>query len=405
MRIIVQKFGGTSLSDKQKRISAAKMALNAKNKGLTPVIVVSAIGRKGDAYATDTFIDFANSISGSTEARELDLIMSVGEIISAVIMANTLKSMGCEAVALTGGQAGIITNESYGMADIIEVRPDNIKEYIRNGKVPVIAGFQGASKCGEITTLGRGGSDTTAAILGEALGAEMIEIYTDVDGIMTADPRIVRTACKLEFLSYSELLQMANHGAKVIHPSAVAIAMRSGIPIVIKNVESDSKGTLIRSRQEMGIAYNNGRRAVTSVTHMTGRAQIDVCYDTGCIGEEILRQIAENRISIDMINIFPGRMVFTIDEKHLSRIREILTDKNVKFAATDNLSKVSVVGELMHGTPGIMYRIIRALTERSIKVLQTSDSHMTISCLISAEETVKAVTALHDEFRLGTLTG
>ncbi len=401
MRIIVQKFGGTSLSDRQKRILAAKRAVHAKNSGFMPVVVVSAIGRKGDAYATDTFIDLANSISGSTEPRELDLIMSVGEIISAVVMANTLKSMGYDAVALTGGQAGIITNESFGMADVIEVRPDNIKEYIKKGKIPVIAGFQGASKSGEITTLGRGGSDTTSAILGEALGAEIIEIYTDVDGIMTADPRIVKTASKLEFLTYAELLQMANHGAKVIHPSAVAIAMRSGIPIVIKNVESESDGTLIRSRYEMGFAYNNGKRAVTSVTHMTGRAQIDMIYDTNCMGEEILRIIAENRISIDMINIFPGRMVFTIDERNLNRIREMLDDKSVKYTAADNLSKVSVVGELMQGTPGVMYRIIKALTDRSITVLQTSDSHMTISCLISADKTEDAVTALHDEFRLG----
>jgi aspartate kinase (EC 2.7.2.4) len=234
MKIIVQKFGGTSVATHEVRLKAVQKIINAKRSGFQPVVVVSAIGRRGEPYATDTLIDYATDIYQDIHPREKDLIMSCGEIISAVVMSNTLKSKGYEARALTGGQAGIITNSQYTDADILEIRPDKIYQIIENGRIPVVAGFQGVTADGEITTLGRGGSDVTAVALGEALSASCIEIYTDVDGIMTADPRIVSNASVIQHISYSDVLEMASEGAKVIHPRAVEFAMRSNIPVFIK---------------------------------------------------------------------------------------------------------------------------------------------------------------------------
>ncbi|NLO96609.1 MAG: aspartate kinase, partial [Peptococcaceae bacterium] len=191
MRILVQKFGGTSVADSERRIQAATKVSEAVSKGYSPVVVVSAIGRFGDPYATDTFIKMATSIYSEVPKRELDLLMSCGEIISGVVMVSTLQSLGLEAILLTGGQAGIITNNCFGDAKIIRIEPDRILKHLEEGKIVIVTGFQGITEDGQITTLGRGGSDTTAAAIGVALNAEAIDIYTDVEGIMTADPRIV----------------------------------------------------------------------------------------------------------------------------------------------------------------------------------------------------------------------
>ena len=227
MEIIVQKFGGTSVATPEVRALVIKKIQIACEKGFSPVVVVSAMGRKGECYATDTFIELARTANKNIASRELDQILYCGEMISAVIMTGTLQAAGFDAVMLTGGQAGIITDNNFNNARILKVDPTRLLTLLKLGKIPVVCGFQGISADDEFTTLGRGGSDTTASALGVALNAEMIEIYTDVDGIMTADPRIVNNARILDCISYGEVCQLAHQGAKVIHPRAVEIASKT----------------------------------------------------------------------------------------------------------------------------------------------------------------------------------
>lgn len=402
MKIVVQKFGGTSVVNPQAREMAANKIIAALRSGFHPVVVVSAIGRKGDPYATDTLIEFIQGIYRDTHPRELDIIMSCGEIISAVVMVNTLRCKGYEGVAITGRQAGILTDNNFGNAEIYKVRPDFVRDTLKKGKIPVIAGFQGSTEEGEITTLGRGGSDTTAAILGEALNALSVEIYTDVDGIMTADPRIVPNATTLKHISYLEVLQIADQGARVIHPRAVQIAMRSGIPLVIKNCMNNSPGTMITAYQESEAGQKVQRKGqvVTGIAHITGRTQVTVVEVSMEHQNDLLIRLADNGISIDIINLFPDRMVFTIEGFAADKAEIILKDAGHAFSTIHHCSKISAVGSAMRGVPGVMSRIIRALTKRKIEVLQTSDSHTTISCLVHGEDTIQAVLALHEEFNL-----
>ena len=402
MKLVVQKFGGTSVVNPQAREMAANKIIAALRSGFQPVVVVSAIGRKGDPYATDTLVEFIQSVYRDTHPRELDIIMSCGEIISAVVMVNTLRSKGYEGVAITGRQAGIVTDNNFGNAEIYKVKPDFVRDTLKKGKIPVIAGFQGSTEEGEITTLGRGGSDTTAAILGEALSAISVEIYTDVDGIMTADPRIVPSATTLKHISYLEVLQIADQGARVIHPQAVHIAMRSGIPLVIKNTMNNSPGTMITAYKESEAGQKAQRKGqvVTGIAHIIGRTQVIVTDVSMEAQNDLLTRLADNCISIDIINLFPDRMVFTIEGFVADKAQTILKEAGHDFYTIHNCSKISAVGNGMRGVPGVMSRIIRALTKRKIEVLQTSDSHTTISCLVHGSDTIQAVLALHEEFNL-----
>ena len=314
-----------------------------------------------------------------------------------------MRSKGYDSVAVTGWQAGIITDRNYGNANIREVKTEYLTDVLKQGKIPIVAGFQGITETGEITTLGRGGSDTTAAILGEALNAESIEIYTDVDGIMTADPRIVSNASPIRQISYSEIFQIADQGAKVIHPRAVEIASRSDIPLLIKNIMNDSPGTIVtaRSIKKQPVRSSNTDRIITSITYVTGRTQITIDTSQGIEEQnDILLRLADNHISIDIINIFPDKMIFTIEGNLTDKALAVMKENNYKCKVIEKCSKISAVGERMRGVPGVMSRIINALTAGKIEVLQTSDSHMTISCLIKEEDTIPAVLALHEEFKL-----
>jgi aspartate kinase len=402
VKIVVQKFGGTSMGTVENRQKVAEKIIAAKKSGFHPVVVVSAIGRNGDPYATDTLIQFAEKAYKDTHPRELDLLMSCGEIISCVVMVNTLRSNGYDAYALTGGQAGIITSGPYGNSFVLRVEPHNIIKVLNEGKIPVVAGFQGMREDGNITTLGRGGSDTTAAILASALSAQFIEVYTDVDGIMTADPRIVPSAKFLKTISYLEVFQIADQGGKVIHPRAVEIAMESNIPLIIKNTMNDSPGTLITSYHHLQKPRGEKKdmKIVTGIAHITNRSQITIDGMGAELEDRILIDLAENNISIDLINIFPDKMIFTIDGKDTGKAEEILKDCKYKYGIIHNCSKISVIGNGMRGVPGVMSRIIRALSKNGINVLQTSDSHTTISCLVHGDDTVGAVVALHEEFEL-----
>lgn len=404
MRIMVQKFGGTSVATPECRELAVGKIRVACEKGFSPVVVVSAMGRKGECYATDTFLDLARITYKDIASRELDQILYCGEMISAVIMAGTLQAAGFDAVMLTGGQAGIITDDNFNNARILKVDPSRVLNLIGMGKVPVVCGFQGVSADYEFTTLGRGGSDTTAAALGAALNADMIEIYTDVDGIMTADPRIVSTAKILDCITYGEVCQLAHQGAKVIHPRAVEIAMQKNIPLIVRSTFSSEPGTLITNiTKEDTTETDISDRVATGVTFLANIAQIKInLHDSinNIASFNIFRSMAESGISVDLINVHPGQIMFTVAEDFAEKATAQLQEFGCDVQTTLDCAKVSVVGGGINGVPGVMASFVEALSQNNIPILQTVDSHTSISVLINKSFVQSAVTALHEKFNL-----
>lgn len=404
MGIIVQKFGGTSVATPECRELVVAKIKTAHEKGFNPVVVVSAMGRKGESYATDTLIDLARTAYKDIASRELDQILYCGEMISAVIMTGTLQAAGLDAIMLTGGQAGIITDNNFNNARILKVDPSRMLSLLRMGKIPVVCGFQGATIDYEFTTLGRGGSDTTAAALGSALDAELIEIYTDVDGIMTADPRIVSTAKILDCITYGEVCQLAHQGAKVIHPRAVEIAMQKNIPLLVKSTFSNEPGTLITNiLPEDTTETNVNDRVATGVTYLANIAQIKVnLHDSlnNIASFNIFKSMANNGISVDLINVHPGQIMFTVAEELADKAAAQLREFGCDVQTTLDCAKVSVVGGGINGVPGVMASFIEALSINNIPILQTVDSHTSISVLIKKSFVHLAVTALHEKFNL-----
>ena len=399
MRIIVQKFGGTSVATSESRQHVVQKIKAALEAGFMPVVVVSAIGRKGAPYATDTLIDFVTNNAGEMSPHSYDLLLSCGEIISAVTVTTLLQKAGISAKAFTGGQAGIITDHYHQKADLLSARPEALLESLESGVIPVVAGFQGMTLEGEITTLGRGGSDTSAAMIGVSVKAERIEIFTDVDGIMTADPNVCGKAKIIPAINYMEVFQMADSGAKVIHPRAVEYAMRANIPLVIKNTFTEEPGTYILQNVEDIVSGEQVHRVITSVAHRYHRSQFRI-HEPHRKGENLLGAIADHDISIDLINIFPHEIVFTVDESDDKKLSDLLTQKGYQYEILTNCSKITAIGERMTGVPGVMARIISALSREQIEVYQTADSLTTIACLIHADHVAKAIDVLHDEFQL-----
>lgn len=398
MKIVVQKFGGTSVSTKERRQKVVEKVKNAIDEGYSPVVVVSAMGRNGDPYATDTLLSLVGDKFKNTNKLASDLLMCCGELISSVVMSNELFDAGIDAIPLTGGQAGIKTDNVFTNAKHLDVDPKQILDFVAKGRVPVVTGFQGMSEDGFFTTLGRGGSDTSAAILGVALEAEQIEIYTDVDGIMTADPRIVKDASLINVISYNEVFQLAEQGAKVIHPRAVDIAMKSNVPLFIKNTMSDAKGTLINNNGDL-----NNSKIITGITHQNNRIQVKIKAKENLNNpkyKDLLSLLAANKISLDLINIFPEQQIFTIGEDKKKELENILNTINIKYSLTENCSQLAIVGSRMTGIPGVIAKIVQSLNENNIEVLQTADSHMTIWCLIHSDNVSQAINALHKSFEL-----
>jgi len=392
MDIVVQKFGGTSVSSENNRILVTKKIKKAIKDGYKPVVVVSAMGRKGSPYATDTLLSLVSEEFKINNPRALDLLLSCGETLSTVVMCNDLLREGVEAVPLMGGEAGIRTDNNFNNASILDVNPKNVLKVLEQGKVPVVAGFQGISEEGSITTIGRGGSDVTGAILG---AAKEVQIYTDVDGIMTADPRIVSKASLIESISYDEVFQFADQGAKVIHPRAVEISRKYNIPLVIKNTLSDCEGTTISSYGE------DIERIITGITHMSNRVQIRINGGSKEHCNNIFHILAENEISIDLISVFINDKIFTISEVDLDKFKNIAANYEIDYQYTENCSKISIIGSKMRGIPGVMSRILKALEEGNIDILQTADSHTTIWCLVESNKVKDAINLLHNEFKLG----
>ncbi|MGG7175976.1 aspartate kinase [Clostridium paraputrificum] len=398
MKIVVQKFGGTSVSTEEKRAKVIEKVKKSIEQGFSPVVVVSAMGRKGEPYATDTLLSLVDEKFKKENKLAADLLMCCGEFISSVVMSNALSKEGIDTVPMTGGQAGIITNNNFNNASLKEVQEKRILDIISQGRVPVVTGFQGITEDGYFTTLGRGGSDTSAAILGVALDAERIEIYTDVNGIMTADPRIVEDAALIDILSYDEVFQLADQGAKVIHPKAIEVAKEGNVPVLIKNTMNDCEGTIINS-----IGDKSKKRLVTSITSHNDRVQVSIKLSENKGNDkykDILEIIAANSISLDLINIFPKEQIFTIPASAKEKVADMFKRLKINYTFTENCSTIAIVGAGMRGIPGVMAKILKALNESNVEVLQTADSHMTIWCLIHTEALGDAINGLHRAFKL-----
>ncbi|MED5016945.1 aspartate kinase [Paenibacillus chibensis] len=403
MSILVQKFGGTSLSTPQARELVIKHIKRELSAGYQLVVVVSAMGRKGEPYATDTLLDWAAQNGDALPARERDLLLCCGEIISAATLCSLLEHAGIRATVLTGAQAGFITDDQYGNARIKDVRPGRIVSELEMHQVVIVTGFQGQTEAGDFTTLGRGGSDTSATALGAALHAEMVDIYTDVNGILTADPRIVEDAKPLPFVSYAEICNMAQYGAKVIHPRAVEIAMQAQVPVRVRSTFSEDEGTLVTQPEgfkdvQLGIMD----RYVTGIAYVSNVTQITVdCEGAGHnLQLQVFKSMAENSISVDFINVTPTGAVYTVFDFDSDRAITVLRDLGLSPKALSGCAKVSVIGGGINGVPGIMAKIVESLSEQNIQILQSADSNTTIWVLVKKEDMVQALRALHTKFEL-----
>lgn len=402
-KIIIQKFGGSSLINLATREHVIAHIRNGLSEGYRLVIVVSAMGREGDPYATDTLIEHIQRNGDRLKGRELDLLLSCGEIISATTLSSMLNARGIDNTVLTGGQAGLITDYNFANAKIIKVNPTRLLEELDKHDVVIVAGFQGVTEKGDITTLGRGGSDTTATALGVALNAEYIDIFTDVVGIMSADPRIVKNAERLVTVTYEEICNLTNEGAKIIHPRAVEIAMEKQIPIRVRSTFNQGVGTLVTTRdslKEYSVDSQLSDRIITGITSIANLAQIKVNFSEQTNNQRILffKKLADNQITIDFINIASEDTTFTVAKHDLTALLEILQEMDYKPTIYDNCAKVSIVGAGIAGVPGLMAQIVETLNTEDIEIIQSSDSHTSIGILVKASDLARTIIALHSKF-------
>ena len=400
--MIVQKYGGTSVGSaaRIKRVSA-RIAQTVKS-GEQVVAVVSAMG-----HTTDRLIALAQSVNPEPPARELDMLIANGETITAPLVAMCLQGMGVPAVSLSGAQAGVRTSEHHSRARIRDIKPDRIMDTLRKKQVPVVAGFQGVTEDLEITTLGRGGSDTTAVALAAALRADSCEIYTDVDGIFTADPRVVKSARKLPYIQYDEMLELAAVGARVMHPRAVEIGELYSVPIHVRSSFHDGLGTMIVAEVPV-----EDRKRVRGVAQETNVAKITVIgvRDRPGVAAMIFEPLADAGISVDVIVQNIGRsgrtdLTFSVAESELKAAEKLVKVAAKEVGATrvqsaGGIAKLSVVGTGMLGTPGIAARMFRALADAGINIEMISTSEIRITCLVSRAQVDRGVRILHQAFEL-----
>ncbi len=400
LRIVVQKFGGSSMAGKEPRSCVVKHVRSELDRGSRLIIVVSAMGRKGDPYATDTLLDFIQENGGELPPRETDLLLSCGEIISAATLCSLLHAEGIASTVLTGAQAGILTNNVYGDARIISIDPQLLLERLESYPAVIVAGFQGMNRQGDITTLGRGGSDTTAAALAVSVNAERVDIFTDVDGVLTADPKIVKEAKPLDRISYAEICNMAYQGAKVIHPRAVEIAMQAGIPMRIRSTFSTGPGTLVASQERLRKDGAVQDKYVTGIAQVPHVSQIQITSAQGQydLQLQIFKAMAMHRISVDFINVAPSGVTYTVFDHEVDKAEQILQELGYAPVITKGCAKVAVIGGGMNGVPGIMAKVVESLMENNIRILQTADSNNTIWVLVDGENMASAVRALHQKF-------
>ena len=402
MALIVRKYGGTSVGDLEKIRNIARKLIELRREGNQVVVVLSAM--KGE---TDRLIDLARQISPSPDLREMDCLVSIGEQTTASLMAMTLIEMGQNAVSLLGHQAGIQTDSAFGIARIENVDASRLTKELDKGRIVVVAGFQGIDPDENITTLGRGGSDTTAVALAAALSADICEIFTDVTGVFTTDPNVVPKARKLDKISYDEMMEMASLGAKVLEIRSVEYAKNYNVPLHVRSTFSEEQGTMVvkedkdmEKRVVSGVAYNKNeaRLTVTKVPDRPG------------IAYKILKPISDANIVVDMIiqNTRAEDMTdltFTVPKKDFQTAMELLQETAREIGATrvmgdDNISKVSIVGVGMQNHPGVATKMFGALCRENINIMMISTSEIKVSCVIDEKYTELAVRVLHDAFDL-----
>lgn len=401
MEILVQKFGGTSLQTEESRNLVCCHIEEALDHHKKIIVVVSAMGRSPSPYATDTLLSLVNFPEQFVEKRELDLLMACGEIISSVILSNELCRKNISSCAITGAQAGIVTNDDYTNATIQYVNPSYVLDLLTNYDVIVVAGFQGKTLSGEMTTIGRGGSDITAAALGAALHAEVIEIFTDVTGVMTADPKIVPHAKPIEIATYIEICNLAYQGAKVIHPRAIEIAMKADIPLKIKSTYTKNKGTLITSLNRKR-KYQINEQTITGIAYRRNLTHVSVQLkeNQSLLQKKVFKKLSKKGISVDFVHISPTKLTFTIPDNLAYQAEEILSTLKVDRKLHSNCAKVSVVGVNMTGIPGIVSTIVDSLINDGISILQSADNYSSIWVLIEDDYLDRAVNNLHRAFHL-----
>lgn len=399
--VVVMKFGGTSVASDEGRKAIVDRVTEALELGQAPVVVVSAMGRSGAPYATDTLLGLIEGMPA--DVREHDLLASVGEVVSAVVVAHELRDAGVNARAFTGADAGIVTDDIHGSASITEIHTGPLERAIASAVVPVVCGFQGLSEAGVVTTLGRGGSDTTACALGVALAAAEVHIYSDVDGVMTADPRTCSGAEVLEVIRADELFQMALHGSRVVHTPAAELALASGLAVRVRNTYTDHPGTRVAD-----ITAYASEAVATAVSHADSIARVLVTLPAEEASPEhmaaqtrVYRSMADAHVSLDMFTPVGDSLVFTVRESAVADAVRVLGGLGLNHSVTRGLAKVTLVGAGMHGVPGVMARMAEVLSAAGVAVLQTADSHTTISVLIPGDEVGAAVDALHEGFDLG----
>ena len=407
MGIIVQKFGGTSVADTQKMMNVAKNIIREKHSGNKVVVVVSAMG-----HSTDALVKLAKEISSSPSAREMDMLLSTGEQVSIALLAMAVQSLGEKAVSMNASQIGIITEKIHSKARILDIKTEKLMKHLDDGEIVIVAGFQGITPDGEITTLGRGGSDTSAVAIAAALNAERCDIYTDVEGVYTTDPRIVPNAARVKTISYDEMLELARLGANVLHPRAVETAKQANVPLRVRSTfKIENLGTLIIGVEDMELC-----KPVTGVAADLSQYRIVLCDvpDRPGNAARLFKLLADNAVSVDMIIQSYARhtantndIAFTVDKEDIKKTLEILEIAKKELGAgnvlvDEDIAKVSIVGAGMIDRPGVAADMFNALAANNINLKMISTSEIKISCLVEKNNANKAITALCEAFDLTT---
>lgn len=401
MSLIVQKFGGSSVANAERVMNVARRIVETYTAGNSVVVVVSA---QGDT--TDDLIEKAMEINPKASKREMDMLLSSGEQISVSLLAMAIQSLGYNAVSLTGWQAGFNTSSNYGAAKINTINNERVKKELDSKNIVIIAGFQGINKYDDITTLGRGGSDTSAVAIAVSLDADICEIYTDVDGVYTADPRIVPNAKKLEDISYDEMLELASLGANVLHNRSVEMAKKYGVKLVVRSSLNHNEGTIVKEVEKVekldvrGVARDNDVARI---------ALVNIKDEPG-VAFKIFSLLAKNNVNVDIILQSIGRegkkdISFTVTEGNLENAIELLeANKDVigfeEIKSTSDVSKVSIVGAGMVNNPGVAAKMFEALADANINIHMISTSEIKVSVLVNQRNAEKAVAVIHDKFHI-----
>ena len=404
MALVVQKYGGTSVGSAERIKNVAARVTATKAAGNDVIVVVSAMGD-----TTDELIELLNKVTDNPDPREYDMLLSTGEQVSAALLTMSIHSLGFKAISLTGWQAGIQTEDIPSRARITHIKLDRIQKELNEGKIVVVTGFQGIDSHGDITTIGRGGSDTSAVVIAAALKADVCEIYTDVDGVYTADPRIVKDARKLKYISYDEMLELASLGAQVLHPRSVECAKNYGLVIHLRSSITDVEGTYIKEVSSM-----EKKDVVSGVAIDVNTAKVGILKvpDKPGIAAKIFKTLGDEKINIDMIiqsihsSGTMADMAFTVSKQDMKKAVEVAKRVAIEIGAEgvvsdDKVAKVSIVGVGMISKPGVAGTMFDVLAKNGINIEMISTSEIKISCIVKADQAKKAMEVLHKEFISG----